>query len=87
MHDSERQLQELGVFVHGLLAGLHLLGMAYNLKRRNWVDVACHGGAAVYDIWAVSKHARALQPSASALAAQSDEQYGQFSSAAYGRSQ
>ena len=60
MH-GERQLQQLGVFVHGVLTGLHVLGMVYNLKRRNWFDVVAHGGAAVYDTWAVAKHLRALE--------------------------
>lgn len=58
---GDRQLQELGVFVHGILVGLHLLGVAYNAKRRNWGDVMLHGVAATYDLWAVSKHLRALE--------------------------
>ena len=58
---SERQLQQLGVFVHGVLVGLHTLGIVYNLKRRNWLDVCIHGGAAIYDTWAVAKHLRALE--------------------------
>ena len=53
---SERQMAELGVFVHGVLAGLHLIGIAYNLRKRNWVDVVAHTGAVAYDIWAVNKH-------------------------------
>ena len=53
---SERQIAELGVFVHGVLAGLHLLGVVYNLRKRNWVDVTAHTLAAGYDIWAVNKH-------------------------------
>lgn len=57
---AERQMAELGVFVHGLLAGLHLLGAAYNLRRRNWFDVTAHLSAAVYDGWAVHKHMRDL---------------------------
>lgn len=57
---SEHQLQSLGIFVHGVLAGLHLLGVAYNLKRKNWVDVSAHTLAAGYDIWATTKHVRKL---------------------------
>lgn len=58
--NGNRQLQELGVFVHGVLAGLHLLGLVYNARRRNWIDVAAHGFAAAYDVYAVSKHMKAL---------------------------
>lgn len=50
----------LGIFVHGVLAGLHLLGFVYNLKRKNWVDVTCHGLATGYDGYATVKHINQL---------------------------
>lgn len=58
---SDRQLQELSIFVHGVLTGLHILGIAYNLKKRNWGDVAAHTAAAGYDLWAVNKHIGSLR--------------------------
>jgi hypothetical protein len=58
MQDS--RLDELSIFVHGTLAGLHLLGIVYNLKRRNHWDVLAHGCAAAYDLYAVGVHLRAL---------------------------
>ena len=58
---SERQLQELGVFVHGVLTGLHLLGAIYNFRRRNWTEAVLHGGVAAYDTWAAARHLRALE--------------------------
>lgn len=57
---ADRQMQELGVFVHGVLAGLHILGAVYNFRRKNWLDVAAHTGAAGYDAWAFTKHLRNL---------------------------
>lgn len=57
----ERQLSELGVFVHGVLAGLHLLGVVYNMRRRNWWDVTAHTAAAIYDTHAAMAHTRDLQ--------------------------
>lgn len=60
-HHPERQLQTLGIFVHGVLAGLHVLGIAYNAKRKNWFDVGMHGVAATYDVYAVAKHMRDLE--------------------------
>lgn len=60
---SEQQLQYLGIFVHGVLSGLHILGIVYNAKRRNWLDVTAHGGAALYSGWAVAKHMQALEES------------------------
>ena len=58
---ADRQMSELGVFVHGVLAGLHILGIAYNLRRRNWFDVVMHTTSAGYDVWALNKHIHDLQ--------------------------
>ncbi len=57
---AEQDIEYLATFVHGVLAGLHALGMIYNLKRRNWVDVAAHSAAMSYDLWATAKHVIAL---------------------------
>jgi hypothetical protein len=57
---AERDIESLAAFVHGVLAGLHALGMVYNIKRRNWFDVAAHSAAMSYDIWATAKHVVAL---------------------------
>lgn len=59
--NAERQMQTLGVFVHGVLFALHALGVVYNARRRNPIDVVAHGCAAGYDLWATGKHLRALQ--------------------------
>lgn len=53
---ADIQLAELAAFTHCLLAGLHILGIAYNLKRRNWLDVAAHSLAAAYDVQALHHH-------------------------------
>ncbi len=58
---AEQDLQYLATFVHGVLAAFHALGIAYNVKRRNWFDVAAHSAAMSYDIWATAKHFEALQ--------------------------
>ncbi len=57
---AEQHIQELSVFVHGILAGLHTLGVAYNLKRRNWWQAVAHVSAAVFDAHAVYSHCRTL---------------------------
>ena len=61
MDKGERELQALGIFVHGVLAGLHTLGIVYNLRKRNWIDVAAHMGAGAYDLWATGRHVKALK--------------------------
>lgn len=61
MTSERRQMAELSVFVHGALAALHLLGVAYNLRRRNWFDVAMHSTAAVYDTHAAFRHAAEVE--------------------------
>lgn len=57
-HNADYQMAQLSIFVHGVLTAFHCLGIIYNAKRRNWIDVAAHSGAAVYDLYAVSRHVR-----------------------------
>jgi len=57
---SERQMQELGVFVHGVLFGFHSLGVVYNARRGRWVDTAIHTATAVYDLVSAIKHTKYL---------------------------
>jgi len=54
------EVDQLAVFVHGILAGLHLLGVVYNVKRGNVFDVAAHSAAFVYDVYATTKHVRGV---------------------------
>ena len=62
MEKSERQLQELGMGVHAVLATLHLLiGVPYNLRRKNWIAFGVHliaGGYSVKSFW---KHYKAVE--------------------------
>jgi hypothetical protein len=55
------ELHALGCFVHGALAALHTLGAVYNLRRRNWWDVAVHVSAALYDGRSAHRHYRTEQ--------------------------
>ena len=57
---GEQEIEYLATFVHGVLAGLHALGMVYNIKRRNWFDVGAHSVAMSYDVWATARHLVAL---------------------------
>jgi hypothetical protein len=53
---ADRQMEELSIAVHGVLAFGHLIGFLYNYKRENWFDAGAHGLAGMYDVWAVNKH-------------------------------
>jgi hypothetical protein len=55
------ELHALACFVHGALAALHVLGVAYNCRRRNWWDVMAHLAAAGYDARSVRHHHRVEQ--------------------------
>ncbi len=55
---KEGSLQEIAVFVHGTLFGLHSLGIYYNLRRRRYVDAAVHMAIATYDLVSTFKHMR-----------------------------
>lgn len=57
----DKQLAELGIFVHGVLAAFHALGAIYNLRRNNKFDVVAHTAAMIYDCHAVVKHARDVE--------------------------
>lgn len=48
------------MLVHGALGAGHVLGVFYNLRRRNHYDAAAHVLAAWYDAWAALRHYRAL---------------------------
>ena len=58
---ADVQLAELAVFVHGALAALHLLGIAYNAKRHNRFETVAHTAAAAFDVYAVHKHIKQVQ--------------------------
>lgn len=61
--DSEVMMESLGSFVHGTLFSLHALGVAYNLKKRNWVDAGIHASVAAYDAMATYRHAKRVTDS------------------------
>ncbi len=53
---AEIHLAELSAFVHGALAAFHVLGVIYNVKKRNRWDILAHTAAALYDINAMHSH-------------------------------
>jgi hypothetical protein len=57
--NGERELETLAVFVHGLTAFGHALGVVYNYRkaRRVDLDVVIHAAALLYDVRAAVKHA------------------------------
>lgn len=54
----KNDLEEIASFVHGTLAGLHLLGVLYNAKRGNWWSVAIHASVFVFDTKSAIEHAK-----------------------------
>ena len=52
------EVHVLGAYVHGALTALHVLGLGYNVRRRNWTDVALHLAWVVYDARAMRHHWR-----------------------------
>ena len=51
-----KEVHELAGFVHGTLSSLHLLGLVYNARRKNWWDVLAHSLAMVYSIRSAVHH-------------------------------
>jgi hypothetical protein len=64
MTSDGRRLQELSIFVHGVLAGLHALGIIYNVKRRHPFQVAAHTSAVAFDLWAAGEHIKHIRENA-----------------------
>ena len=58
--NTEAHIEAMGLVVHVALICGHGLGIAHNLKKRNWWDVVAHTLAGGYDVWASSKHYNAL---------------------------
>lgn len=58
---NEHQLQLMAAFVHGFLLFGHGLGMIYNAKRRNRVDMAVHSLAVLYHLRSTYKHIQAAK--------------------------
>ena len=51
-----REVHRLAAFVHGALAALHALGIVYNVRKRNWFDVAAHSAGVVYSTRSALHH-------------------------------
>jgi hypothetical protein len=62
MERSSAELETLAVFVHGLTAFGHLLGVVYNWRTDRRIDrhVVIHSAALIYDIYSAAKHAKRL---------------------------
>lgn len=53
-----KELHLLACFCHGALSALHLLGLIYNLKRKNKIDVIVHAWALGYSMKSTRWHHR-----------------------------
>jgi hypothetical protein len=61
--ERSRELESLAVFVHGLTAFGHALGVVYNYRTGRRIDrhVVIHSAAFIYDIYSAAKHAKRLR--------------------------
>lgn len=53
---DDRLLEDMATAVHGAAASLNLLGLVFNLRKRNWFDVAIHLAAGAYHARAAVHH-------------------------------
>lgn len=51
-----KEVETLAAFVHGALAFGHALGLVYNARKGNKVEVVIHAGALAFDVYATVKH-------------------------------
>lgn len=60
---ERRELDALAVFVHGVTAFGHALGVVYNWRTDRRIDrhVVIHSAAFLYDVYSAVKHAKRLR--------------------------
>ena len=63
---SSKETHALASFVHGALAAGHLLGCVYNLRKRNWYNLAVHAYAMGFSINATVHHSKECRPKSEA---------------------
>ena len=51
-------MHQMSSFVHGSLTALHILGVAYGIRRKNWLDVAAHTFGVAFSVRATAHHIR-----------------------------
>lgn len=54
--EAIKDQESFSTFVHGGLCAGHLLGMFYNFKKKNYIDMSIHGLVAIYDLLSTYKH-------------------------------
>ena len=59
--NRDKELHALAAFVHGALTVLHILGLIYNIPRRNLrnrIGIVVHAGALAYSAWSAVHHVK-----------------------------
>lgn len=56
MDKEQDDTELLAAFVHGALALGHLLGLIYNIRKKNWKSAGFHLSALTFDLWATFIH-------------------------------
>lgn len=54
--DDARLLEDMATLVHGAAASLNLLGLVFNVRKRNWFDVGMHAVGLVYHTGSALNH-------------------------------
>lgn len=49
-------MHQMSSFVHGSLTALHVLGVCYGIRRKNWYDVAAHTFGVAFSVRATAHH-------------------------------
>lgn len=51
-----KEVHRYAAFIHGMLTALHIVGIVYNVRRRNRLDTVVHGAAMAYSLHATFHH-------------------------------
>ena len=51
-----KEIDNIAAFVHGSLFSLHMLGLVYNLKKKNYLYSAIHAAVGIFDVVGTMRH-------------------------------
>ena len=56
MSNPNSELHGIACYTHGILTGIHSIGVVYNVRRKNWWDVLAHTLALAYSLRSTAHH-------------------------------
>ena len=59
--DKDSDLHAVALVAHTAMAVLHGLGIAFNLKRKNWIESGIHFSVLLFNLKSANSHRKELR--------------------------